>query len=278
MFYDCSSMTAVNVASDNTHYASEFGVLYDKAKTTLLYCPGAKTGGIVIPDSVTTIEESALRKCTNLNWVVFGSNVEIICATAFLGCNHLSDVRLNNKLQTIGYAAFSQTSLTSITIPDSVVMIEALAFFGSLLTSVTIGRGVEYLGSSAFSYCLQLERVTFLGSPPDEDSFDANTFLEVASNFCIYYTASHASEWAPHGETTWQGFPIRMIPDPLPVLPGDADGSGTVNANDALAVMRYALGLIPSVDLAASDVNCDGVVNANDALMIMRAALGLITL
>ncbi len=61
---------------------------------------------------------------------------------------------------------------------------------------------------------------------------------------------------------------------------GDADGNGTVTANDALLLMRYALGLIPAsaLDLSVADVNGDGFVNANDALMVMRAALGLISL
>ena len=60
-------------------------------------------------------------------------------------------------------------------------------------------------------------------------------------------------------------------------LLGDVNGDGSVNANDALLLMRYALGLVPAsaLDLTVADVNHDGNVNANDALMIMRYALGL---
>lgn len=43
-------------------------------------------------------------------------------------------------------------------------------------------------------------------------------------------------------------------------------------------IMRYALGLIPNIDLEAADVDGSGVVNANDALIVMRYALGLISL
>ena len=62
------------------------------------------------------------------------------------------------------------------------------------------------------------------------------------------------------------------------LLKGDVNNDGVVNANDALMVMRYALGLITSLpNLAAADVDGNGTINANDALKIMRYALGLIS-
>ena len=60
-------------------------------------------------------------------------------------------------------------------------------------------------------------------------------------------------------------------------LPGDVNNDGFVNANDALMVMRAALGLAPAMGPEA-DVNGDGFVNANDALLILRVALGLASL
>ncbi len=62
-------------------------------------------------------------------------------------------------------------------------------------------------------------------------------------------------------------------------LPGDADGNGTVNANDALLVLRYSLSVGSSIpDPGAADVDGNGVINANDALMILRCSLGLLQL
>ena len=71
-----------------------------------------------------------------------------------------------------------------------------------------------------------------------------------------------------------------MIADPNPALPGDADGNGSVNANDALFILRFALGIVEPTDalIENGDVDHDGRVTANDALMILRAALGIITL
>ena len=73
----------------------------------------------------------------------------------------------------------------------------------------------------------------------------------------------------------WPAF--EAVGDGSSFLLGDADGNGVVNANDALLVMRYALGLVNELDMLASDVDGNGIVNANDALMIMRYVLGLIT-
>ena len=63
-------------------------------------------------------------------------------------------------------------------------------------------------------------------------------------------------------------------------LLGDANGDGYVNANDALLILRYSLGIVgaSALHLENCDVNGDGNVNANDALLVLRAALGIITL
>ena len=61
----------------------------------------------------------------------------------------------------IGSSAFEDcSSLTSITIPDSVTSIGNYAFYNcTSLTSVTIGSGVESIGNSAFEGCTSLEKV-----------------------------------------------------------------------------------------------------------------------
>ena len=73
-------------------------------------------------------------------------------------------------------------------------------------------------------------------------------------------------------------------PRPTPVasqtpspFTGDVNGDGEVSINDALIVLRFAMGIISGdnvTDLTAGDVNQDGTVDALDALMILRMALG----
>ena len=64
--------------------------------------------------------------------------------------------------------------------------------------------------------------------------------------------------------------------EPDDFIPGDVNGDGEVDVNDALLVMRHALGLIELENTYAADVNGDGTVNLEDALLILRTAMGLI--
>ena len=102
-----------------------------------------------------------------------------------------------------------------------------------------------------------------------------NTYQGMVTLKWIYHkdTSTHVGDDRACIDNVW------YIPDPVGLL-GDVNGDGSVNANDALLLMRYALSLVPAsaLDLTVADVNHDGNVNANDALRIMRYALGLMPL
>ena len=63
------------------------------------------------------------------------------------------------------------------------------------------------------------------------------------------------------------------------VLPGDVDGNGKVQAEDARLALRASVGLeeykSDSNAFTAADVNKDGFIKADDARKILRAAVGL---
>ncbi|MCR5611189.1 MAG: dockerin type I repeat-containing protein [Clostridiales bacterium] len=68
-------------------------------------------------------------------------------------------------------------------------------------------------------------------------------------------------------------FGIKIV---FPEPDGDADGNGTVEAADALLILRYYMSLLDNgVNVEACDVNGDGKVDAIDALIVLRKAMGI---
>jgi BspA type Leucine rich repeat region (6 copies) len=81
---------------------------------------------------------------------------------AFLNCTSLTRVTIPDSVTSIGNDAFSGcTSLTSVTIPNSVTSIGHYAFSEcTSLTSVTIPNSVTSIGNGTFSGCGSLTSVT----------------------------------------------------------------------------------------------------------------------
>ena len=68
-------------------------------------------------------------------------------------------------VETIGHAAFFNSVVTSVTIPDSVTSIDDNAFgFCSQLTNISIPNSVTYIGFSAFAHCTSLKSITLPSS------------------------------------------------------------------------------------------------------------------
>jgi hypothetical protein len=140
-FTRCSALTGISVDSMNMTYSSEYGVLFNKVKTTLIQYPAAKRGAYIVPIGVTSIRNSAFQNCKALTSVTIRAGVTSIGEQAFFGCSVLASVSLSADLVSIGSRAFYDcTALTRITIPPSVTSIGSGAFVGcTALTSVTFG-------------------------------------------------------------------------------------------------------------------------------------------
>ena len=166
VFYGCSKLTRIDVNSNNTAYAAENGVLFNKVKTTLICCPIGKTGVYSIPESVTNIGDNAFRGCTNITSVTIPEGVTSIGNHGFSNCNKLS----------------------TITIPASVTSIDYDAFYScSGLKSVTFAEGsqLKSIGNSCFNYCSNLASITIPASVKSigENVFnDCNKLTEISVN------------------------------------------------------------------------------------------------
>ena len=139
----------------------------------------------LIPNSVTSIGESAFAYCSGLTSVTIGNSVTTIGRGAFAGCSGLTSVTIGNSVTSIGEWAFAGCSgLTSVTIPNSVTSIGVVAFRGcSGLSSVTIGNSVTSIGSYAFSGCSGLTSMVVDKNNGTFDSRDnCNAIIETSTN------------------------------------------------------------------------------------------------
>ena len=131
VFEGCLGLTSINVDPNNSKYSSLDGVMYNNNQTTLILCPGGRTGSLTIPASVKKLDDYAFDRCSRLDCITFPSSVTKIGIYAFHKCAGLTQVTLPISVTSIDYNAFSAcTGLISITIPASVTSIVEGAFSG----------------------------------------------------------------------------------------------------------------------------------------------------
>jgi hypothetical protein len=118
---------------------------------------------VTIPDSVTSIGESAFAGCTGLTSVKLGAGITRIEDTAFQGCINLKNVVFSNHATSIGTLAFSNTAIGEISLPYGLTSIGDQAFrFCNNLTIVKIPRTVTSIGENAFANCSALVHLAFV--------------------------------------------------------------------------------------------------------------------
>ncbi len=123
---------------------------------------------IVIPDSVTSIGESAFYS-SYLKSITFGSGVNSIGDYAFANCDNLMSIEVPHGVTSIGYRTFyGCDNLTSVgpvgsgadvEIPNSVTSIGDDAFSKCPLKRVELPDGVTNIGAKAFKDCTKITRV-----------------------------------------------------------------------------------------------------------------------
>jgi hypothetical protein len=81
-----------------------------------------------------------------------GKTVTAIDTRAFDGVTTITALTIPNTVTEIGSSAFEYAQITTLVIPNSVTTIGDTAFYSMALTSLTLGNSVTTIGSDAFAY------------------------------------------------------------------------------------------------------------------------------
>ena len=161
------------------------------------------TGELILPDSISVIEQNAFMHCGKLTRVVLPKNLTELSEGLFEDCTSLTDVvipdsvtnlssafvscialkklpTLPKSLKNISESAFSYCSgLTSLDIPDHIESIDAYAFQGcSGLTEIVIPETLKTIGEAAFSQCSGLVKAVI---PNTVESIGNGLFISCVS-------------------------------------------------------------------------------------------------
>lgn len=99
---------AINVSPSSLYYSSSNGVLFDRSMTQLIAYPNMSVStSYAVPDSVKWIGEYAFYKATNLNYLILGSNVELISDYAFKDCYNIRNFEIPANVTEIRTGVFS---------------------------------------------------------------------------------------------------------------------------------------------------------------------------
>ncbi len=185
-FESCTGLSSIVVDKANKVYDSRnnCNAIIETSSNELI--TGCKA--TIIPNSVTSIGNSAFKDCSGLKSIEIPNSVTSIGWHAFYNCTGLTSVTIPNSVTSIGDDAFYKcTGLTSVTIPNSVTSIGYDAFaYCTGLTSVTIPNSVTRIWGYAFNGCSDLTSIVVDKANKVYDSRNnCNAIIVTSSNELI---------------------------------------------------------------------------------------------
>ena len=154
VFEGCYNAKTIVVDAANEYYCAEENVLFDKSKSTLLWCAPTKEGSYTIPDSVTGIGNGAFVYCKKITEFNIPLGVLTIGENAFYACDGITEIVLPSSVTTIQASAFENCrNLTKVVIPPKITSISDGTFAYTALTEIETSANIKSIGVGAFAYC-----------------------------------------------------------------------------------------------------------------------------
>ena len=184
VFGYCHELAEIKVEAANTAYTSADGVLFDKAKKTLIKYPERRNAtAYAIPAEVTNIESYAFEYTKNL-----------------------TSITIPTSVKKIGEGAFFRSGLTSTVIPDGVDTIASRTFgWCEKLALVTLPSSMKEIRFIAFYGCKSLKNITVGAKTPPVINENESVFREVpVANVTL--TVPKGSKAAYAAAPVWKEF------------------------------------------------------------------------
>lgn len=140
-FSGCVNLETINVDNSNTVYLSKDGIVYDEMGTVLYLCPEGKSGTVNVPDGVTQIP--GFYECGKLTEIILPTSITQIDEYAFYNCKSLNTITIPSSVKSIGVLSFCGcTSLLEVSVPDSVkeIGINAFGYWDEEITWAVVDR------------------------------------------------------------------------------------------------------------------------------------------
>ena len=193
-------------------------------------CKSLKT--VKLPDELHTLGDFAFASCDSLTTIELPIHLSNIGYGVFSGCIKLNSPNIGDTgVPWIGQECFGACyNIQILELPESTQRIETLAFrLCYELNTLIVNSSDLVIEEKAFTGCDHLNRIIFTKGTPKsfadtlfdetEKTSDGKSYLsnftkkrgEIIPYPTLYYTAAYAGEWAPNGETEWNGYPIQQI-------------------------------------------------------------------
>ncbi len=124
------------------------------------FCGCKSLQKIDIPNSITSIGYNAFGLCESLQYINIPDSVTFLGPATFHKCISLQQVTISNSLARIDYMTFCEcNSLQQIVIPNTITIISDWAFSEcKSLKQITISDSLSHIGTGAFAKCASLEQ------------------------------------------------------------------------------------------------------------------------